>query len=659
MSSIDSQIEAIFGEHGKLAGVMAFEFRPQQREMAQAIACALEQQQHLIVEAPTGVGKSLAYLVPSILYALNNRKKAIISTHTKNLQEQLIRKDIEIVRKVLHREFRVALFKGRRNYLCTTRLRNARHYQRQLFENTEVDEFRKIQQWASATEVGDVESLGFIPAPSVWQQVCSERDACSSKLCGSECFFQRAKARARDADVIIMNHALFFTLFAMRNADESFLYKDDFVVFDEAHTLENVAGLGIGKNIARFQVLFAIHRLYNPKTNKGLFARLRSTQQRGLCEEAAQAANVFFDEVRSAARAMKAHSNAVRITVPYFVADTLTGPLRKLQTVVKQMEEDDSVKIQKEELASARRLVLEAEVLVKEFLEQPDPDFTYWVELPTGRFSNVTLNAAPTSVAESLSQRLFKDGTSVIMTSATLAVSGSVSYFQQRLGAMAAATLVLDSPFNLRRQMRIALVRDIPAPDAEGYEAALPRWILRCIRQSRGKALVLFTSASLMRSVADQIHDSMEAGGITLLVQDGKMPRNALLAEFKSDVHSVLFGLDSFWMGIDVPGEALEHVIITRLPFAVPDHPLIESRIELIARRGGNAFQEYSLPEAVLKFKQGIGRLIRTKTDTGLITILDSRILTKQYGRTFLESLPRCPVEIVPLEGGVEEVWES
>ena len=659
VTTLDSQIDTIFSDHGNLSAAMEFEFRPQQLGMAKAIESALERRRHLIIEAPTGVGKSLAYLVPSILYALQKKKKAIVSTHTKNLQEQLVRKDMDIVRKVLGKEFRVALFKGRKNYLCTSRLRNAHRFRRQLFETKESDELQRIQQWASTTEDGDLESLGFNPSSSVWQQVCSERDTCSSKICGSDCFFQKAKLRAREADVVIMNHALFFTLFAIQDADEFFLYKDDFVVFDEAHTLENVAGIGIGKSISRAQVLFAIHRLYNPKTKKGLVARLRSDHYRELCQETEHAAVAFFDDVQTAAQALRTHSNAIRIKTPFFVDDTLTDSLNRLQKVVKELEEDDRVKMRKEELSSARRLLWEAEVLVREFLEQPEAEFTYWLEMSTGRYSNVMLNASPTSVADSIAQRLFKEGTSVIMTSATLAVRGSLSYFQQRLGAFAAETVVLDSPFDFGRQMRIAVVKDIPAPDTEEYEAALPGWLLRCIRRSRGKALVLFTSSILMKNMADQVSASLEAFGIQLLVQDGKTSRHELLSEFKADIHSVLFGLDSFWMGVDVPGEALEHVIITRLPFAVPDHPLIESRLELIARRGGNAFQEYTLPEAVLKLKQGIGRLIRSKTDTGLITILDSRILRKQYGRTFLESLPKCPIEIVSTEGEVEEVWPA
>ena len=653
--NIAARLDSIFSEDGTLSTLPHFEFRPQQRAMALAIAGALEKKEHLIIEAPTGVGKSLAYLIPAILHAVRENRKAIISTHTKNLQEQLFKKDLEIVRTMIGRDFDAVVFKGRRNYLCTTRLRNALHQQRQLFDTAESEELLRIKEWSETTRDGDAETLPFTPTPSVWQQVCSEKGACSTGLCGSQCFFQKAKIRAREASVVIMNHALFFTLFAMQDSEEFFLYKDDFVIFDEAHTLEAVAGLGIGKSISRTQVMFAIHRLYNPKTKKGLIAKIRVKHYRQLCEDAEEAATAFFDEVQMAANALGPRSNTLRIRTPRFVTDTVSGPLHNLQKGIKELEEDEKTKISKEELAAAKRLVWEAEVLIQEFLAQPDAGMTYWVEISTGRYPNVQLHAAPTSIADSIAPKLFKNRTSVIMTSATLSVSGSLEYFQQRLGASSAGTIILDTPFNFRKQMRVAIARPMPPPDDPLFEESLPGWIHRSVARSQGKALVLFTSAVLLRKVALQIRERLESDGLKLLVQDGKQSRHALLEEFKSDVHSVLFGLDSFWMGVDVPGEALEHVIITRLPFAVPDHPLIESRMELIAKRNGNAFFEFTLPEAVLKFRQGVGRLIRSKTDIGMITILDSRVLSKQYGRAFLQSIPRCPVEILTAQG-VEEL---
>jgi len=654
MPPLNDLLKTILSEDGTLATLPGYEFRPQQLAMAETIATALQDKRHLVIEAPTGVGKSLAYLIPAILFARQERRKAIISTHTKNLQEQLLRKDIVIVQSLLKEPINAVLLKGRGNYICTTRLENALR-QPQLFDTAEFDEIQRIKEWTLATGDGDIENLGFVPSQAVRLQICSEKGACSSGICKSDCFFQKARNRARTADVVIINHALFFTLFAMQESDEFFLYKNDFVIFDEAHTLEQIAGIGTGKSLSRAQVLYAIHRLYHPKTKRGLFARLRAKRYRSLCEKAESSIEGFFDEIRDTVRNLSNGSPTLRIRSPYFVNDSVTSDLHELQMVLGEFEDDKKSKISNEDLAGVKRLLWEAEVLISEFLAQSDKALTYWVELAGGRSPNVQLHAAPIDIAESVGTKLFKEGTSVILTGATLSVGNSLAYFQERIGAKAAQNLVLDSPFDHQRQMRIVLAPEIPPPDDRGYEAELPEYIQRSILRSSGKALVLFTSTRMLRSMAQSLRPRIESEGLTLLIQDGMTGRHELLEQFKADTHSVLFGLDSFWMGVDVPGEALEHVVITKLPFAVPDHPLIESRIELIAQRGGNAFAEYMLPEAVLKFKQGVGRLIRSKTDRGLVTILDSRMFRKSYGRMFLQSLPRCSVEMMMADGTVQD----
>jgi ATP-dependent DNA helicase DinG len=347
-----------------------------------------------------------------------------------------------------------------------------------------------------------------------------------------------------------------------------------------------------------------------------------------------------------------------RVRTPFVVSDTVTAGLKALQSAVKELEDHQKFALNREELTAARRLVGEAETFIREFLEQPDMSLTYWAAVEKGTHPSVSLHAAPTSVAECIGGRLFQEGRPVILTGATLSINGSLAYAQQRLGASRAETLILDSPFDFRRQMRIVIARDIPPPEHEDYEKTLPQFVYHCLMQSHGKALVLFTNLSVMRSVAGALREKIEPHGITLLVQDGNTTRHRLLETFKADISSVLFGLDSFWMGIDVPGEALEHVIITKLPFAVPDHPLVESRMELIDRHGGNAFLDFTLPEAVLKFKQGVGRLIRSRKDKGLVSILDSRILTKSYGRVFLQSLPSCSVELLSSDGTTLELSE-
>ncbi|MDH4071123.1 MAG: ATP-dependent DNA helicase [Ignavibacteria bacterium] len=649
-------METIFSEDGPLTILPGYEFRPQQRAMAAAIGRALENRKHLVVEAPTGIGKSIAYLVPAILYAKAEGRKAIVSTHTKNLQEQLLRKDVPIVRSLLDEPFRAVAFKGRRNYLCTTRLARALKQQKRLFDSGEYDQLRRIDEWSRTTPEGDLDDLPFAPTGSVWQQVSSEKGACSPTICEPTCFFQQARIRARHADLVIMNHALFFTLFALKESEESLVFENDFVIFDEAHTLEQVAGTGIGKTLSRSQVLFALHRLYNPSTKKGLLARQKMKARKELIAGATEAVGSFFDAVAQVVRNAGGRAQTLRVRTPGLVADSVTDVLRAVQRAVEDCSSIDSMKKEKDELAAANRLLWEAEVLIREFLEQSDPRATYWVELSPGRSGNLMLRTAPSSIAESVGASLFREGTSVIMTSGTLSVAHSLEYFQNRLGAGSAETLILDSPFDFQQQMRLQLVRDIPPPTDSGYEAQLPEELFRAIMQTKGRALVLFTNTRLMNQMADLLRDRIGDEGLTLFVQDGTVNRHHLLEKFRNDISSVLFGLDSFWMGVDVPGEALGHVILTRLPFAVPDHPLMEARMEMIAQRGGNSFMEYTLPEAILKFKQGVGRLIRSRADRGVVTILDSRIVSKRYGSLFLESLPPSGREILLGDGSTVDL---
>jgi ATP-dependent DNA helicase DinG len=663
MSSIANIASGIFSPTGALATLSGYEHRPQQETMAHAIADALQEQRHFIVEAPTGVGKTLAYLVPSILYALQEERKAIISTHTKNLQEQIFKKDIPLVHAVLGKNFRAALLKGRGNYLCTTRLRNTLASTGHLFERGELDQLNRIRDWSTRTLDGDVENLGFIPDTRLWDMVRSEKEVCSSAACKMDCFFQLAKERVRSAHIIIMNHALFFTLWQMQETDDHFIFADDFVIFDEAHRLESIAGAGLGKNLSRYQALAAVHKLYNGRTKKGLLTK-EKRNTRTLCEQTEHALLEFFERVRDASLRIAPDANRnhnaivreVRIRTPHLIANTVTNELNDLQSAVKKLEDEAATDFRRQELSSARRSLREADVLIGEFLEQAEEDFTYWVELGGVRGESVILCASPTEIADRIGPKLFREGTSVIMTSATLTVDGRLEYFKGRMGASSVGGLVLDSPFDHMQQMRLTIARDIPEPDTNGYAIQLPKRILQSIDRSRGKALVLFTSNVLMQSIAKELASKLEERGLNLLVQGGDVQRHELLEEFKRDTHSVLFGLDSFWMGVDVPGEALEHVIITRLPFAAPNHPLVEARLEVIEQRGGNAFMEFSLPESVLKFRQGVGRLLRSRTDKGMVTILDSRVLTKRYGPMFISSIPRCPVEVIAADGETEDL---
>jgi ATP-dependent DNA helicase DinG len=625
------KIADILGRSGLVADSMgqAYEFRPQQMEMAEAVRKALRSKTHLVVEAGTGVGKSLAYLVPLILWARDENCRVVVATYTKALQQQIIKKDIPFLKTVLG-DFRVALCVGGENYLCLRRFDQLR--MGDLYEQAEVVPLNRLFEWSTHTRTGLRSELAFEPPWGLWGKACREADLCFGRECAyyKDCFYQKGKLIEQQAQVLVANHHLFFADMATGG---NVLPPFKAVVFDEAHQIEDVATDYLGVEVSNFSVCYLLDNLLSQRTRKGLLTRLKVQGRevhaaRDIVDDLRLTAENFFLNLHDVLK----QETVLRVRQPGIIPDILSVPLTMLKDALLALKVDTLEEEQEVKAFAGRAGGLAT--AIRRNLDQGQEGFVYWAERENKRYRLV---ASPIDIADILREHLFGKLDTAVLTSATLSASGSFNYIKGRVGLDAPIELLLDSPFDFENQAMLYISPGLDDQQAPGYQERFDRELIAILGITQGRTLVLFTSYGQLRKTRETLRSAMP--GIGILCQ-GEMPAYRLIEQFKEIPNAVLLGTASFWQGIDIPGDALQCVVIAKLPFAVPDEPLIEARMERLK----NPFYEYQVPQATLLFRQGFGRLIRTKTDKGAVAVLDTRIMTKNYGRSFLKSIPKCRI---------------
>ena len=636
-------MEEIFGREGLIARAHPeYEYRPGQIQMAEAVLRAFEEKRHLIVEAGTGTGKTLAYLVPAVAAALSGTGRVIISTGTKNLQEQLMEKDIPFLQRVLPRKFTAAYMKGRGNYACLQRLKRAENAP--LLEGyDELDYFDEVRKWVRESATGDrAELIGLPENLSFWRHIDARTETCLGQKCPDfdPCFITRMRQRAMDADIVIVNHHLFFADLALRGNEYGQVLPDySAVIFDEAHLIEDIAAEYFGAQVSSYQIEDLVRDLSN-------LAITSVEANRELTKVAARitrfADNFWMgfrdgrgEEGRSpilpGTFARKMTNGEIEATPLGDAYLGLDGALQRMETAL------DALPVQPIEVENLVRRVRQLRFDLQFIVAGDDKHFVYWLER---RGRGAFLRASPIDVSSLLQDKLFERTETVVLTSATLASAGSFSFIKERLGLTEAEDLIAPSSYDYENQAVLYLPPRMPDPRSPQWAKAAADEVIKILHATAGRAFVLSTSFAGMRALYDLVAPEVD---YPCFLQ-GSAAKAGLLEKFRETPHAVLFATSSFWQGVDVRGEALSCVIIDKLPFAVPSDPVVAARQRYIDDQGGSSFYEYSVPQAIISLKQGLGRLIRSTTDRGVLAVLDPRLRTKAYGRMFLESLPPCRI---------------
>ncbi len=686
---------------GRVSEVMGdkYELRDEQIRMLESVTSSFNDNLISLIEAGTGTGKTLSYLIPAVNWALKNGERVVISTNTINLQEQLIDKDIPLLYSAFEDDFSYSLVKGMRNYLCLLRAETIQEGLFEMVDDDEVDSINSILDWAKVTDDGSLSDLNFTPPDSVWDKVSAESDSCLRARCPhySRCFFYKSRREIAASQLLFVNHHILFSDLGIKVASESsdagILTPFKRVILDEAHHLNDTATSHFGMRATKFGIIRVLRRLKRKSKGgqgKGLIyftaslaTKLVKMYRKGIINDllrkvedllstkvdtVEQYVGDSFDALYTFCLPIVQEKEGGKEEINLRITEDITeregwGKIDKkfslLRIRLKELHEEikaiTDILIDYEVESDIAKLIVEFKGVenkldyysdvISTFLSTEEDGFVRWVEGRMGRGGILSgLGLSPLDISSTLKERLYSKCDTVVMTSATMAVDKSFGFLKSGLGLedeQRVQELILPSPFNYEEQLLLTIPDDIPEPGNVGYSDAISDLITKAVKASNGNALILFTSYTLLETVYKNIYGELEDDGILTLKQ-GAFPRGKLLDKFRIEDNSVLFATDSFWEGVDVPGDALKLVVITRLPFRVPTEPIIEARVEYMENQGLNSFTDYSVPVAVLKFKQGFGRLIRTKTDKGAVLVLDKRLISKFYGKFFLNSLPDC-----------------